>query len=132
MRLSTDLRVNAVMDERVPLCAAHHTVGHVLGDLLELECGHAIVFGFDGKPVGIARLADLISVDPDSPITRFMSPMVLWISAHESVAVAVRVMAMSNTDFLVVHDDAGAVLGGIGTRNLIRLGTGLDTVELTG
>lgn len=132
MRHAAQLPVRAVMQEGTPSCPAHSTVGRVLEELLQFETGHAIITGIDGQPVGIARLSDLIRVDPELPVTRLMTPTVLWIAAHESVAIAVRVMAMSGADFLVVHDEAGGIVGGLGTRNLIGLGMGLDTVELAG
>lgn len=132
MRISADLRIRAVMDENVILCAAHDAARDVLHRLLDAAASHAVVVGIDGQPIGIVRAYALFDASPDEPVTRFMRPTVLWISEHESVAVAVRVMAMSLTDFLLVHDDEGQIVGALAPRNLIGLGGGLDSVELAG
>lgn len=132
MRISANLRVAAVMNAHVHRCAAHECARDVLHAMLQTKAPHALVLAFDGSVIGTVALSTLLSADRDAPITRFMRHTVLWISEHESVAIAVRVMALSTADFLVVHDDRDRIVGGLGSQDLIGLGMGLDTVELAG
>jgi len=105
---------------------ANGTVRDAVGELRNAHLGCAITVDADGKPQGMfteAMLRSMIARDPaliDSPIREHLATTFPWVKESDSIQLVLDAMETNNTRFVVVVDDAGAVVGITGQKGLME------------